>query len=172
MSFDGVKQSSCADGDFSDQAFERCYPLLRFHLHGGHEFDGVRQRFVSFDQFLEAFIDVYVPTLCEALRIAKDSICCSSQRRLCSGKSGLRPDGQPRAAVPTLGFLYMSWGYSAGKTILGWKRVPATRVAMASSSLCPAKTLTWRARESSGRLMGRPLRMRAAVGSSAVTEGN
>jgi len=76
VSFDGVKQSSCADGDFSDQAFERCYPLLRFHLHGGHEFDGVRQRFVSFDQFLEAFIDVHVPTLCEALRIVKDSICC------------------------------------------------------------------------------------------------
>ena len=66
----------------------------------------------------------------------------------------------------------MSWSYSDGKTILGWNRVPATRVAMASNSLWPAKTLTWRARESSGRLMGRPLRMRAAVGSSAVTEGN
>jgi hypothetical protein len=63
-------------------------------------------------------------------------------------------------------------GYSEGKTILGWKRVPATRVAMASRSFWLAKTLTWRARESSGRLTGRPLRMRAAEASSAVTEGN
>src|SRR5580700_2223140 len=62
--------------------------------------------------------------------------------------------------------------YSLGKTILGWKRVPARRVAMARRLACPAKTFTWRARETSGRLAGRPLRMRAAVGSSAVTEGN
>src|SRR5580658_9173850 len=57
------------------------------------------------------------------------------------------------------------------RTILGWNRVPATRVAMAIRSRWPAKTLTWRAREKSGRLMVRPLRIRAAVGSSAVTEG-
>src|ERR1700728_316510 len=65
-----------------------------------------------------------------------------------------------------------SANYSDGNTILGWNNVPATRVAMAIRSRCPWKTLTWRARESSGRLTGRPLRMRAAVASSAVTEGN
>ena len=58
------------------------------------------------------------------------------------------------------------------RTILGWNRVPAMRVAMAIRSRWPVKTLTWRARETSGRLMVRPLRMRAAVGSSAVTQGN
>src|SRR5271154_2129034 len=72
---------------------------------------------------------------------------------------------------------YMSFSTRAeviqrGKTILGWNRLPAMRVAMARRVVCPEKTLTWRARETSGRLMGRPLRMRAAVGSSAVTEGN
>jgi len=56
-------------------------------------------------------------------------------------------------------------------TIFGWNNVPATRVAIAISSFWPAKTLTCRARESSGRLTVPPLRIRLEVGSSAVTEG-
>src|ERR1700680_1861235 len=87
---------------------------------------------------------------------------------------GVRPTSYRAFAPRTAegGCPHMSTGYSVTKTILGWKRVPAMRVAMAISSLCPEKTLTWRARESSGRLTERPLRMRAAVASSAVTEGN
>src|SRR2546423_14094125 len=57
------------------------------------------------------------------------------------------------------------------KTIFGWNRGPATRVAMAIRSRWPVKTLIWRARERSGRLMVRPLRMRAAVASSAGEGG-
>src|SRR5215470_2465407 len=56
-------------------------------------------------------------------------------------------------------------------TILGWNSVPATLVAMARSSLWLLKTLTCRARESSGRFTLRPVRMRVLVASSAVTEG-
>src|SRR5579864_2281242 len=58
------------------------------------------------------------------------------------------------------------------RTIFGWKRVPATRVAIAIRSRWPRKTFTWRARESSGRLTLRPLRISAAVDSSALTQGN
>src|ERR1700722_15679009 len=60
---------------------------------------------------------------------------------------------------------------STARTILGWKSVPATRVAIAIRSLCPQNTLTSRACESSGRFTGLPLRMRAVVASSAVTDG-
>ena len=42
---------------------------------------------------------------------------------------------------------------------------------MAMRSRWPLKTFTWRARESSGRLTVRPLRMRATAASSAVTQG-
>src|SRR5271169_1251442 len=77
---------------------------------------------------------------------------------------------QKRRTEPALS---LSKGVSVPhRTILGWKRVPATRVAMASSSLWPLKTLTCGARESSGRFTVRPLRMRAALGSSAVTDGS
>lgn len=69
-------------------------------------------------------------------------------------------------------FPYFPTGYCSENTILGWKSVPAMRVAMAIRSLWPWKTFTWRARETSGRFTVRPLRMRAAVGSSAVTEGS
>jgi hypothetical protein len=41
---------------------------------------------------------------------------------------------------------FLQISYSLVKTILGWKRVPATRVAMARSWVWLAKTLTWRAR--------------------------
>src|SRR5712691_11353835 len=39
---------------------------------------------------------------------------------------------------------------SPTSTILGWNSVPATRVTIAISSLCPWNTFTWRARESHG----------------------
>ena len=83
------------------------------------------------------------------------------------GERAVRTQTQQQRGGPTAPYVS-----SEGKTILGWNNVPATRVAMAISSLCPAKTFTCRARESSGRLTGRPLRMRAAVGSSAVTDGS
>ena len=60
---------------------------------------------------------------------------------------------------------------STASTILAWNSVPATRVAIAISSLCPVKTFTIRDWESSGRFTGRPVRMRAAISSFAVTEG-
>src|SRR5271156_362684 len=76
----------------------------------------------------------------------------------CSASSGRQSSGE---ACPDEGV----WVYvgrtiagSAVRTSLAWKRVPATRVAMAIRSLWPQNTLTWRAFENSGRLTVRPLR--------------
>jgi hypothetical protein len=89
-----------------------------------------------------------------------------------SGRNDKAYWGRDEGSMVEKRISHIGGDYSGGKTILGWNKVPATRVAMAMRSLWPWKTLTWRARESSGRLTGRPVRMRAAVGSSAVTEGN
>ena len=53
----------------------------------------------------------------------------------------------PRREAATLGDTTLSCCRtgSAASTILGWNSVPAIRVAMAISSLCPAKTFTCRA---------------------------
>src|SRR5579871_1007531 len=90
----------------------------------------------------------------------------------------LERDGGRLYRIPVIGHcicsaqLRAATAESLTNTILGWNSVPATRVAMASNSLCPQKTLTWRARESSGKFTGRPLRMRAAPASSVVTAGS
>jgi hypothetical protein len=45
------------------------------------------------------------------------------------------------------------------RTIPGWKRVPATRVAMAINSRWLRKTFTFLALEKSGKFTGRPVQM-------------
>ena len=77
-----------------------------------------------------------------------------------------KKDGAPCHDSALAGGDGLAWtGVAAPqRTILGWKRVPATREAMESSSLWLLNTLTWGARERSRRFTGRPLRMRAADG--------
>ena len=48
-------------------------------------------------------------------------------------------------------------------TTRGWKRVPATRLAMPTRSRWPSKTLTMAALENSGRLAWAPLRSRPSA---------
>jgi hypothetical protein len=86
----------------------------------------------------------------------------TSLRRLCVAYP------YPQSFLP----LAMCSVVSPARTILAWNNVPATRVAMAISSLWPVKTFTVLAWESSGKFTGRPVRMRAAISSLAVMHGN